>query len=436
MYKMEKFIIKNRNDYKLSLFNVLIPFEQKYVVYNTYSGSIILFDNNIDEFIKSCSDDEFVKLITENILVRKELNEVNKLIIDRNKSVFNPNPKTLFFEICPTMECQANCVYCFENKMMNKIPMSNETAEDTIMFITNLIDTLKPERLIVRFFGGEPLLEKDIIYKIGNRLKEYCESASVMFSSEIFTNGILLEKNYVESLVSSINLKKVQITIDGTKEVYKKIKGIDAFDTVIDNIEKSADIVDIIIRLNVFQENKSDISKTIEYISYEKNLKDRITMYVAQVENVEGCNISNKKCMSLNEYSSEKHQIYAEYLQDESCLKVKHLIPHTRRKFCGMECLYSFIIKSDGSLYKCSRAIANSKYCVGNVVDGIQYNDVFMKYYEPLNQKCINKQCSLLPICYGGCTQERVFSKFTPNCSAKMKEIREGIILACKKMKS
>lgn len=417
----------NRKELVPSIFNISIPSSAGCYIYNTYTGAILKFDKSFDRFIEACTDEELDILQNQGLLVNRDVDEVGKLIMERRSTIHNSKPSSLYFEISPTMKCQAKCVYCFENKMQFKPDMSDTIAEKTVDFIIERLKCTGASELTIDFFGGEPCLQPNTIFFIGNALKTYCQKNDIVFHSEMTTNGILFNSELSERMKDEISLKKVQITLDGLRDKYFAAKGIDAFDVVIQNILDVCQSVDVVIRLNVYQDNKEDIERLIEYLANECDLCDKVTVYVAQIEMIKGCTIGDDSLCDLKSFSTEKLDIYRKYLNEYGFLKPKHLIPYTRRRFCGMECAETYSIRSDGKLFKCSRALSDDKNAVGDVVNGPLYNRVQYSFSGDLNQSCIDSKCPILPVCYGGCPQVRVFDHNMPNCKVKKEDLINGL---------
>lgn len=94
-----------------------------------------------------------------------------KLFYDRQCYIFNPNPVTLGFVIAPTLKCNLNCPYCFENDNRHHNRMSADTVEKTIDYIIRTVNSCPfTKEVYIVWFGGEPCLEVDIIRKISKHI--------------------------------------------------------------------------------------------------------------------------------------------------------------------------------------------------------------------------------------------------------------------------
>jgi uncharacterized protein len=70
--------------------------------------------------------------------------------------------------ICPTMGCNFDCPYCFEDHFAGK--MSAEVQDDVIALAGRLIDAFAPKHIRVTWFGGEPLLAPEVIESLSQHL--------------------------------------------------------------------------------------------------------------------------------------------------------------------------------------------------------------------------------------------------------------------------
>jgi uncharacterized protein len=139
--------------------------------------------------------------------------------------------------------------------------MSKETADKVI----DLILKKEKKKLDITWFGGEPLINKDIINYICDKLKEN----NISIKSNIITNGILFDKELISQLKEKWNLHSAQITLDGIGTQYEKIKGVPqgSFDKVINNIEELMKAkIHVSIRMNVNTRNYKDSSELLDFI--------------------------------------------------------------------------------------------------------------------------------------------------------------------------
>lgn len=148
---------------------------------------------------------------------------------------------TLF--ILPTGECNFNCVYCFEaEKSLFSGAMTLDAQNAILKFVQRQIPNHKA--LHITWFGGEPLLEPQIIKNLSDKFIRICGARFLPYSAEIITNGFFLDAEMFDMLY---NLKVYQylITIDGFKEQHDKLRftrnGMGSYDVIMNNLLKIRD---------------------------------------------------------------------------------------------------------------------------------------------------------------------------------------------------
>lgn len=142
-----------------------------------------------------------------------------------------------------TQKCNFRCKYChFANDDVgyhnhNSLSMSWEIAKKAIdFFASRTRDTMS---INISFYGGEPLLEYELIKKC----IEYCNSMfeGKTLSYSLTTNAGLLSVRFVQYLID--NNVSIIISLDGPKEIHDKNRklasdGSGTFDKIYENLNK------------------------------------------------------------------------------------------------------------------------------------------------------------------------------------------------------
>jgi MoaA/NifB/PqqE/SkfB family radical SAM enzyme len=151
---------------------------------------------------------------------------LNRLEIRLKRVRILSRPVELTLE--PTVECNSNCLMCNRN-------FDRREAKDVRGFLSwDIFRKVKPHFKYVRrleFSGfGEPLLHPEYL----SMMEEIKRSGPFIY---LFTNGMRMDENVGRGLVD-VGADQVFISMGGAKrETYARIRGIDAFDQVIDNIK-------------------------------------------------------------------------------------------------------------------------------------------------------------------------------------------------------
>ena len=251
--------------YKKSVFLQELPCEEGILLYHSLLKTFVLATEEEYGFIlqgEADFDTECGAFFYRNyFLVSDDISEfdtaknVREVMDLLKKPVKAPNSYT----ILTTTDCNARCFYCYEIGC-EKINMTEDTARKVLARIERDFSVHKKE-VKLHWFGGEPLFNASVIDVITEGLKKKV----IPFSSQMVSNGYLFDETMVKKASETWNLKTVQITLDGTEEVYNRrkayiYKGVNAFERVLHNLELIADAgIEISIRLNMDAGNIADL---------------------------------------------------------------------------------------------------------------------------------------------------------------------------------
>lgn len=129
-----------------------------------------------------------------------------------------------------TNNCNLNCPYCFVNKDPRR--MNLETAKATVDFLIG--QAKKTKNLGINFFGGEPLLEFELIKKIVDYCEEQGKKHNKNISFGATTNGTLFTQEIIDYFWE--NDFGILFSFDGDKEHIIKVKGEKAYEQMINSI--------------------------------------------------------------------------------------------------------------------------------------------------------------------------------------------------------
>src|SRR5699024_5938565 len=115
----------------------------------------------------------------------------------------------------PTLSCNFGCPYCYEE------PKSGFMSEEVQKSILDMITEAAKRRkdISVTWYGGEPLIAKDIIFNMSEKIINICEENDCDYSSYIVTNGYLVTDEIIENF-KKYKITGAQITIDGPPEIH------------------------------------------------------------------------------------------------------------------------------------------------------------------------------------------------------------------------
>jgi len=142
--------------------------------------------------------------------------------------------KIKFIEIYHWNQCNCACFYC-SNRETTKLKITTSRNQKGVIDVLPNLKKLHKQNLLdenldISFVGGEPTLLKEFPYLLKFFIKN-------KYSVNVLSNGILYEKYIVKALKSNPK-SYLCISLDcGSRETFKKIKGLDKFDEVLKNIK-------------------------------------------------------------------------------------------------------------------------------------------------------------------------------------------------------
>lgn len=385
-------IYNSENKYRSSTFTLLVPYNDCYILFNIFTKEAILLTfaektEFIDKF--NIYKPECKYLIKKWFFVPNDYDELS--LYNQFFDVYNLlHKKSIInnFTILTTTDCNARCFYCYQKGIKHEY-MSNLVANDTVNYIH---DVCKNSKVNITWFGGEPLINTQAIDIISDGLS----NKNVEFTSSMISNGYLFDNEMIEKAKTKWNLKRVQITIDGTEEIYNKsksyvYKGINAFKTVMDNIENllKADI-SVAIRVNIGLHNVDDIYKLLDEI--DKRFSNKEKLFVAASALYEYLEADfERRSLVLNELLQ-----FDKLLYEKGFLVVKD-ISKIKKDSCMADSDNSVLITPTGKLSKCEHHIYD-EIC-GDIYNGITQSDVVRswKVRKSFDEQC--GKCAFLPNC-------------------------------------
>jgi len=120
-----------------------------------------------------------------------------------------------------TEDCNLACKYCFENKRRNRHTMSLEVIYKGLEYLcSNAVRSGR--RFHAMIFGGEPLLQPDLVWKLVDYGKTLAERNQVEFTASLITNATILTPEIEDMLTQLVTGGRfsIQLSIDGIESVH------------------------------------------------------------------------------------------------------------------------------------------------------------------------------------------------------------------------
>lgn len=401
--------------YKLSSFNYFTPCEYRVIYSNGITGKLFSLSRDEHDNIQNLLLDltNFYKKHTSvfnqfkkwGFIVENSTNEIDIIRFRNKHAVFND--RHYYLVINPTLECNFNCWYCYEEHPKGRMEIS--TIDRIKKHIEYMVTSKQITGLHLSWFGGEPLLYlKEVIEPISSFAKELMVKNKLTFTHHINTNASLITDESI-AIFNNISLKGFQITIDGDEKRHNKIRnanGEPTYSNIIDNIIKlgyNINSAEITLRINYDDKTLdiSDIETVLKSIPYDirKYIRIDYQRVWQTVANLKGG--VNERRLFLKQYG------------DNLGFKIvpnTHMLEFGKKIVCYADKYYHTEINYDGKVYRCTARGYSKKYQYGKLNNKgiIGWNtQKISKHFSKAtfeNETCL--KCSLLPLCLGHCIQK------------------------------
>lgn len=352
-------------------------------------------------------------------------------------------------------DCNLACKYCFANGgdygAANKSKLDYETGVKAIDFL--VANSGDRENLEIDFFGGEPLLNFEII----KRLVEYGRSLEDIhgkkFRFTITTNGVLLDDEKIDYINREIS--NVVLSIDGRPETndnmrVKRDGKSGCYYDIIDNYKelvKRRGDKDYYVRGTYTKHNLNFPADVIHL--YEQGF-DQISVEPAVGGADDDFAITKLDLPKIFMEYERLAAIMLEYGKRGKGFNFFHFMLDLndgpcaikRLRGCGSGNEY-IAVTPEGDIYPCHQFIGIEKFLMGNVVSGefnAEIKDVFSKAHIYNKEEC--KKCWAKFYCSGGCNANNyvyagsISSPHKLSCEIQKKRIECAIMLkAAKELK-
>lgn len=385
-YRMINFLIfENVSDgvlaYNTFTREMLLISEKQYDLLNK---NIIPYDKSLDYYI------EHYFLVPQSFDERILHKQLQNLTIASDQENF-----INLYSILTTTDCNARCFYCCEHGQ-KKVTMTDKTASDIADFI---IEQSKNHKVEIQWFGGEPLYNKNPIDIISKKLNE----ANIIFSSRMISNGYLFDMQTIEAALKVWNLKSVQITLDGTHEIYNKTKSyiyksdIDPFYKVIESIRMLSDNkIKVIIRLNMDFFNKENLYELVDYLHSQFSESPYVKIYIRLLfDNTSELQINRKDEIRENLY--KELDKFEEYIDRLGMLNLRTLKSTYSENGCIGTSRHGTIVMPGGELGLCN--LKSDQEIYGNIKSGITNPEIIERFKELKPEIELCATCPLYPRC-------------------------------------
>lgn len=316
----------------------------------------------------------------------------------------------LHLTINPTLDCNFMCWYCYEDHLSGSF-MSADVIEAVKRFISRSVSEPDLRRMVISFFGGEPMLYYGKIIKpLIRHSLDVCRSAGKNVDFYMTTNAWLFTPKVTDELDSMGVRIGLQIPFDGGGQVHDKTKhlkdGSGTYAKVRDNaIYAARSGFPVTVRCNYTHDN------ILSFMQVAEDFRD---------------------VASLPGFEVRFHRIWQE--KEDAALREEYAAVKGkfkdygydvgdnagRRGLCYADKLNSLVINYDGLIYKCTARNFEAKHSAGvlNPDGTVTYNDSNIKRLSCKYKSKSCRECLIFPICFQTCSQNVLEARDPDGCVA------------------
>lgn len=315
-----------------------------------------------------------------------------------------------------TKNCNLKCSYCFtEGKSKEVITL--EMVKKSVDFLFNQMKNTKidelpnrQKRIDISFWGGEPLLEWELLKETVLYAKnEKPDGVDLFFSGT--TNGVLLTPDKFDFLDKHSVF--FMVSLDGTEETHDTYRltnnGKGTQKIIVENLKEALKKWPFYkVRMSIFPKR---INHFYEDIKYLVDL-GVYNLYFSPVYELEW---TEQDWEIWKKESFKVVDLIKEYQDKGIEIKVEHFISYSNGSDgtiwpCGAGRNY-IGIDTDGSIFPCHRFIkfndkrhwSEKEWCIGHVEHGITKPDIRDKFINFVPNNCLEKECYKTTPCHGSC---------------------------------
>lgn len=343
-------------------------------------------------------------------------------------------------------DCNLACKYCFAEEGEyhgRRALMSYEVGKKALDFL--VCNSGKRRNLEVDFFGGEPLMNWDVV----KRLVEYGRSIEKEYDKKfrftLTTNGVLLNDEVLEFI--NKEMSNVVLSIDGREQVHNKMRpfrnGKGSYDMIVPKFLKTAESrkqTNYYVR-GTFTHYNLDFSKDVlhladlgfKQISVEPVVASPKEDYAIREDDIpqllEEYDILAKEMIDRHKRGQDFNFFHFMIdLEGGPCVA-------KRLSGCGSGTEY-LAVTPWGDFYPCHQFVGNEDFLLGNVDDGIVntgIRDEFKLCNVYAKEKCRN--CFARFYCSGGCAansynfHKSILDAYDIGCELQKKRVECAIML-------
>ena len=343
-------------------------------------------------------------------------------------------------------DCNLACKYCFAEEGEyhgRRALMSFEVGKAALDFLIQ--NSGSRRNLEVDFFGGEPLMNFEVVKQLVAYGREQEKLHDKNFRFTLTTNGVLLDDEVME--FANKEMANVVLSIDGRPEIHNMMrpfrKGAGSYELIVPKFKKLADSRNqerYYVR-GTFTRNNLDFSEDVKHLA-DLGFK-QISVEPVVAKETDDYSLREEDLPVLFEQYDKLAADMVERAGTDRDFNFFHFMidleggPCVAKRLsgCGSGTEY-LAVTPWGDFYPCHQFVGNEDFLLGNVFEGIKRNDIvntFKHCNVYAKPKC--RECFARFYCSGGCAANSynftgdITKTYDVGCELQKKRIECAIMI-------
>ena len=361
------------------------------------------------------TEEETAEAVDEILLLAQEGQLYTEDIYENYIDSFK-NRETVVKALCLHIahDCNLACRYCFAEEGEyhgRRAIMSYEVGKKALDFL--VANSGNRTNLEVDFFGGEPLMNWEVVKQLVAYGRSLEEEHHKKFRFTITTNGVLLNDEILEFVNKEMG--NMVLSIDGRKEVHDRMRphrgGQGSYDEIVPKFKKAAESrgqMNYYVR-GTYTHYNTDFAKDVLHLA-DLGFK-QISVEPVVAPETEDYAIREEDLPQLLAQYDELAEEMIKRRKEGNGFNFFHFMidleggPCVAKRLsgCGSGTEY-LAVTPWGDLYPCHQFVGNEDFLMGNVWDGVKntnLQDEFKCCNVYAKEKC--RKCFARFYCSGGC---------------------------------
>ncbi len=343
-------------------------------------------------------------------------------------------------------DCNLACQYCFAEEGEyhgRRALMSFEVGKKALDFL--VANSGSRRNLEVDFFGGEPLMNWEVVKQLVEYGRSIEEANNKKFRFTLTTNGVLLNDDILDFVNKEMG--NIVLSTDGRKEVHDRMRpfrnGKGSYDLIMPKFKKVADSrnqTNYYVR-GTFTHYNLDFSNDVLSLADQGFKQISVEPVVASPEDAYALRTED-----LPQIFEEYDKLAVEMIKREKEGRGFNFF-HFMIDLTGGPCVYKRLsgcgsgteylaVTPWGDFYPCHQFVGNEDFLLGNVDDGIVRKNICEEFKQCnvySKPKC--KDCFAKLFCSGGCAANsynfhgNINDSYEVGCEMERKRVECAIMI-------